>query len=187
MACRLVILASGTGTIAQAIIDAHELDIEVVAVLSDQVASQVLERARTAGIPNECIPVGNSRNQWNSEIIEKTAAFEPDLVVSAGFMRILPPDFVHRFPTINIHPSLLPDFPGAHAVRDALAAGVLTTGSTVHWVDAGVDTGPIITQMQVPVLPGDDEITLHERIKKIERGLMVTTIALILPTLEQHV
>lgn len=187
MACRLVILASGTGTIAQAIIDAHELDIEVVAVLSDQVASQVLERAKTAGIPSECIPVGVSRERWNLEIIEKTAALHPDLVVSAGFMRILPPDFVNRFPTINIHPSLLPDFPGAHAVRDALAAGVLTTGSTVHWVDAGVDTGPIITQMQVPVLPDDDEETLHERIKKVERGLMVATIALILPTLEQHV
>ena len=187
MACRIVILASGAGSIAQAIIDAHELDIDVVAVLSDQVASHVLERAKTAGIPNECIPVGKSRDQWNSEIIEKTAAFEPDLVVSAGFMRLLPPDFVHRFPTINIHPSLLPDFPGAHAVRDALAAGVQTTGSTVHWVDAGVDTGPIITQMQVPVLPDDDEITLHERIKKVERGLMVATLALILPTLEQHV
>ena len=100
MVCRLVILASGTGSIAQAIIDANELDIEVVAVLSDQVASQVLERARTAGIPNECIPVGNSRDLWNSEIIEKTAAFEPDLVVSAGFMRILPPDFVDRFPQL---------------------------------------------------------------------------------------
>ena len=111
MTCRLVILASGTGSIAQAIIDAHELDIEVVAVLSDQVASQVLERAKTAGIPIECIPIGNSRELWNIEIIEKTAAFQPDLVVSAGFMRILPPDFVDRFPTINIHPSLLPDFP----------------------------------------------------------------------------
>ena len=187
MTRRLVILASGTGTIAQAIIDAHELDIEVVAVLSDQVASQVLERAKSAGIPSECIPVGVSRERWNLEIIEKTAALHPDVVVSAGFMRILPPDFVNRFPTINIHPSLLPDFPGAHAVRDALAAGVLTTGSTVHWVDAGVDTGPIIRQMQVPVLPDDDEETLHERIKKVERGLIVATIALILPTLEQHV
>ncbi|MDO8646598.1 MAG: phosphoribosylglycinamide formyltransferase [Candidatus Planktophila sp.] len=180
-------MASGTGSIAQAIIDAHELDIEVVAVLSDQITSQVLERAKIAGIPTDCIPVGNSRELWNIEIIEKTAGFEPDLVVSAGFMRILPPDFVNRFPTINIHPSLLPDFPGAHAVRDALAAGVPKTGSTVHWVDAGVDTGPIITQMQVPVLPHDDERTLHERIKEVERGLMVATIALILPTLEQNV
>jgi phosphoribosylglycinamide formyltransferase-1 len=82
---------------------------------------------------------------------------------------------------------LLPQFPGAHAVRDALAAGVSVTGTTVHWVDDGVDTGPIITQMQVPVLPGDDEATLHERIKKVERGLIVATIALILPTLERNV
>ena len=181
-----MILASGTGSIAQAILDANDLDIEVVSIFSDQSASQVLELAKSAGIPSQCIPVGNSRELWNREIIEKTAVLNPDLVVSAGFMRILPPDFVNRFPTINIHPSLLPDFPGAHAVRDALAAGVTMTGSTVHWVDAGVDTGPIITQMQVPVLPNDDEATLHERIKKVERGLMVATIALILPTLEQH-
>ena len=186
MACRLVILASGTGSIAQAILDANDLDIEVVSIFSDQSASQVLERAKSAGIPSQCIPVGNSRELWNQEIIERTTAAKPDLVVSAGFMRILPPDFVNRFPTINIHPSLLPDFPGSHAVRDALAAGVTMTGSTVHWVDSGVDTGPIITQMQVPVLPNDDEATLHERIKKVERGLMVATIALILPTLEQH-
>ena len=102
-------------------------------------------------------------------------------------MRILPSDFVNRFPTINSHPALLPQFPGAHAVRDALAAGVPVTGTTVHWVDDGVDTGPIITQMEVPVLPGDDEATLHERIKKVERGLIVATIALILPTLERNV
>jgi phosphoribosylglycinamide formyltransferase-1 len=99
-------------------------------------------------------------------------------------MRILSPQFVNYFPTINSHPALLPAFPGAHAVRDALAAGVTITGTTVHWVDAGVDTGPIITQMEVPVLPGDDEATLHERIKKVERGLIVATIALITPTLE---
>ena len=80
----------------------------------------------------------------------------------------------------------IPDFPGAHAVRDALAAGVSVTGTTVHWVDAGVDTGPIITQMEVPVLPGDTEETLHERIKKVERGLIVATIALIIPTLETN-
>jgi phosphoribosylglycinamide formyltransferase-1 len=101
-------------------------------------------------------------------------------------MKILSPEFVNNFPTINSHPALLPDFPGAHAVRDALAAGVTITGTTVHWVDAGVDTGPIITQMEVPVVPGDDEATLHERIKKVERGLIVATIALITPTLENN-
>ena len=124
------------------------------------------------------------RTLWNSQLFAQVDQYQPDLVVSAGFMRILAPEFVNHFPTINSHPALSPQFPGAHAVRDALAAGVLVTGTTVHWVDAGVDTGPIITQMEVPVLPDDDETTLHERIKKVERGLIVATIALIIPTLE---
>ena len=184
---RIVILASGVGTLAQSIIEAGELDIEIVAVISDQAQAAVLDRARAAGIPCEVVALENSREQWSAQIIERVGAHRPDLVVSAGFMRILPPDFVNRFPTINSHPALLPDFPGAHAVRDALAAGVSITGTTVHWVDAGVDTGPVITQMQVPVLAGDDQASLHERIKKVERGLIVSTIALILPTLERHV
>ncbi len=187
MTHRVVILASGSGTLAQAIIDATELDIEIVAVISDVSSAQVLVRANKSGIQSKVIEVGASRQIWNKEIIEAVAQYKVDLVVSAGFMRILPPEFVQRFPTINSHPALLPDFPGAHAVRDALAAGVQVTGTTVHWVDDGVDTGPIITQMQVPVLPGDDEATLHERIKKVERGLIVATIALILPTLERNV
>ncbi len=187
MTHRVVILASGSGTLAQAIIDATELDIEIVAVISDVSSAQVLVRANKSGIQSKVIEVGASRQIWNKEIIEAVAQYKADLVVSAGFMRILPPEFVQRFPTINSHPALLPDFPGAHAVRDALAAGVQVTGTTVHWVDDGVDTGPIITQMQVPVLPGDDEATLHERIKKVERGLIVATIALILPTLERNV
>ena len=187
MTHRVVILASGSGTLAQAIIDATELDIEIVAVISDVSSAQVLVRANKSGIQSKVIEVGASRQIWNKEIIDAVAQYKADLVVSAGFMRILPPEFVQRFPTINSHPALLPDFPGAHAVRDALAAGVQVTGTTVHWVDDGVDTGPIITQMQVPVLPGDDEATLHERIKKVERGLIVATIALILPTLERNV
>jgi phosphoribosylglycinamide formyltransferase-1 len=187
MTHRVVILASGSGTLAQAIIDATELDIEIVAVISDVSSAQVLVRANKSGIQSKVIEVGASRQIWNKEIIEAVAQYKADLVVSAGFMRILPPEFVQRFPTINSHPALLPDFPGAHAVRDALAAGVQVTGTTVHWVDDGVDTGPIITQMEVPVVPGDDEATLHERIKKVERGLIVATIALILPTLERNV
>ena len=183
---RVVILASGAGSLAQAVIDADELDCEVVAVISDRDDAQALDRAKAAGIATERIPMESSRERWNAQVIEKVAAYKPDLVVSAGFMRILPAEFVNRFPTINSHPALLPEFPGAHAVRDALAAGVSVTGTTVHWVDAGIDTGPVITQMQVPVLPGDDEATLHERIKKVERGLIVATIALILPTLERH-
>ncbi|CAB4935321.1 unannotated protein [freshwater metagenome] len=184
---RILILASGNGSLAQALIDAQELDIEIVAIISDQDDAHVLVRAQNAGIHTQVIKVGSSRENWNTEIINAVVALNPDLVVSAGFMRILPPEFVNRFPTINSHPALLPDFPGAHAVRDALTAGVSVTGTTVHWVDDGVDTGPIITQMQVPVLPNDDEVTLHERIKKVERGLIVATIALILPTLERNV
>ncbi|MFZ4107766.1 MAG: phosphoribosylglycinamide formyltransferase [Candidatus Planktophila sp.] len=188
MAYRLVVLASGSGTLAQAIFDARDdLDCEIVAVISDNDAALVLGKAQSMDIATEVIAVGASRQEWNTQIIERVGSYKPDLVVSAGFMRILPADFVNRFPTINIHPALLPNFPGAHAVRDALAAGVAVTGTTVHWVDDGVDTGPIITQMEVPIVPGDDEPTLHERIKNVERGLIVATIALILPTLERHV
>ena len=187
MAHRVVLMASGSGTLAQAIIDAEELDIEIVALISDNPLAQALTRAKEANIESLVIPMKESRDEWNQEIIQTVVSLSADLVVSAGFMRVLPPDFVNRFPTINSHPALLPQFPGAHAVRDALAAGVLVTGTTVHWLDDGVDTGPIITQLEVPVLPGDDEATLHERIKKVERGLIVATIALILPTLERNV
>ncbi|NDE65146.1 MAG: phosphoribosylglycinamide formyltransferase [Actinobacteria bacterium] len=187
MAARVVLLASGSGTLAQAIIDAEELEIEIVALISDNPDAQALTRAKEANIQTILLPITESRDEWNEEIIQTVASLSVDLVVSAGFMRVLPPDFVNRFPTINSHPALLPQFPGAHAVRDALAAGVSVTGTTVHWVDEGVDTGPIITQMEVPVLPGDDEATLHERIKKVEHGLIVATIALILPTLEHNV
>ena len=187
MAHRVVVLASGSGTLAQAIFDADELEIDIVAVVSDVADAAVIERASKAGIATQIVPLGSSRQKWNSEIIEVVAGLKPDLVISAGFMRILPAEFVNRFPTINSHPALLPQFPGAHAVQDALDAGVSVTGTTVHWVDDGVDTGPIITQMEVPVLPGDDVATLHERIKKVERGLIVATIALIIPTLERNV
>ena len=183
---RVVILASGAGSLAQAIIDATDLDIQIVAVVSDRADAQVLERAQQAGIDTSVISLGADRAAWNKQLFDQVDQYQPDLVVSAGFMRILSSEFVNTFPTINSHPALLPDFPGAHAVRDALASGVSVTGTTVHWVDDGVDTGPIITQMEVPVLPNDDEATLHERIKKVERGLIVATIALIIPTLETN-
>ena len=181
---RVVILASGTGSLAQAIMDSAELDIQIVAVVSDRADAQVLERAKKANINTSVIELNGDRAAWDRQLFSQIDQYQPDLVISAGFMRILSAEFVSTFPTINSHPALLPDFPGAHAVRDALAAGVTITGTTVHWVDAGVDTGPIITQMEVPVLPGDDEALLHERIKKVERGLIVATIALITPTLE---
>jgi phosphoribosylglycinamide formyltransferase-1 len=183
---RVVILASGTGSLTQAIVDAIELDIQIVAVVSDTADAQVLERAKKANINTSVIQLKGDRAAWDRQLFDQVDQYQPDLVISAGFMKILSPEFVNNFPTINSHPALLPDFPGAHAVRDALAAGVTVTGTTVHWVDAGIDTGPIITQMQVPVLPGDDEASLHERIKKVERGLIVATIALITPTLESN-
>jgi phosphoribosylglycinamide formyltransferase-1 len=181
---RVVILASGTGSLTQAIIDAKELDIQIVAVVSDKAEAEVLERAKKAEVNVSVIELTGDRAAWDRQLYDQVAQYQPDLVISAGFMKILSSEFVSNFPTINSHPALLPDFPGTHAVRDALAAGVKVTGTTVHWVDAGVDTGPIITQMEVPVLPGDDEASLHERIKKVERGLIVATIALITPTLE---
>ena len=183
---RVVILASGSGSLAQAIIDASDLDIQVVAVVSDNPKAQVLDRAKKAGVNTSVIELTGDRELWNEQLFNQVDQYRPDLVVSAGFMKILAADFVQTFPTINSHPALLPEFPGAHAVRDALAAGVSVTGTTVHWVDDGVDTGPIITQMEVPVLPNDDEATLHERIKTVERGLIVATIALIIPTLEPY-
>ena len=183
---RVVILASGAGSLTQAILDATELDIQIVAVVSDKSDAHVLERAKKANINTSVIELRGDRAAWDGQLFDQVNQYQPDLVISAGFMKILSPEFVNNFPTINSHPALLPDFPGAHAVRDALAAGVTVTGTTVHWVDAGVDTGPIITQMEVPVLPGDDEATLHERIKKVERGLIVATIALITPTLETN-
>jgi phosphoribosylglycinamide formyltransferase-1 len=126
----------------------------------------------------------DDRAHWNLELEKLIAALRPDLVVSAGFMRILPEAITGRFKIINSHPALLPLFPGAHAVRDALAAGAKETGTTIHWVDAGIDTGEIIAQERIEVLASDDESSLHERIKIIERGLIVATIRRLLPTLE---
>jgi phosphoribosylglycinamide formyltransferase-1 len=116
------------------------------------------------------------RESWDAALTEAVAAHRPDLVVSAGFMKILGPRFLDRFTVVNTHPALLPAFPGAHAVRDALAYGVKVTGCTVHFVDAGVDTGPIIAQEAVPVRWHDDEESLHERIKEVERRLFIDVI-----------
>jgi phosphoribosylglycinamide formyltransferase-1 len=183
---RLVILASGTGTLAQALFDAvasGELQADIVAVISDQKNAPVLDRAHRSKIETYTIPMLTDRSEWDREIQTLLAALRPDLVVSAGFMRILSARVTQRFRIINSHPALLPAFPGAHAVRDALAAGVEQTGTTIHWVDAGVDTGPVIAQEKVAVLAGDTEESLHERIKIAERGLIVATISALLPTL----
>jgi phosphoribosylglycinamide formyltransferase 1 len=184
---RIVILASGSGSLAQEIINSDFSDIngEVVALICDKPGAPVLQRAEAAHIESYLIPMVADRNQWNIELETLIAALRPTLVVSAGFMRILPESITTRFKIINSHPALLPAFPGAHAVRDALAAGATETGTTIHWVDAGVDTGEIIAQEKIEILAGDTEESLHERIKIIERGLIVATIRRVLPTLEQ--
>jgi len=183
---RIVILASGSGTLAQAIIDAR-LDIDIVAVITDMKDAPVLERAQKAHIETFTIPMMADRSEWDREVETLLAALKPDLVVSAGFMRVLSHKVVDRFKIINSHPALLPLFPGAHAVRDALAAGATETGTTIHWVDAGVDTGEVIAQERVEIHPGDTEESLHERIKIVERGLIVATIASLITTMEKNV
>ena len=187
---RIVILASGSGTLAQAIFDAHatgKISADIVAVISDQKDAEVLQRAERAKIETFTIPMLADRGEWDRELETLIAALRPDLVISAGFMRILSHRITEKFRIINSHPALLPAFPGAHAVRDALAAGVSETGTTIHWVDAGIDTGPIIAQEKVRVLPGDTEESLHERIKIVERGLIVATIASLLPQLDLRI
>ncbi len=175
---RVVVLASGTGSLLASLLKSAVGDYpaRVVAVGTDRVCA-ALDIAAAAAVPRFTIALADypDRNAWDAAIAEATAAHDPDLVVSAGFMKILGPAFLSRFPArvVNTHPALLPAFPGVHAVPDALAYGVRVTGCTVHLVDAGTDTGPILAQQAVPVLDDDDEATLHERIKVIERQLLV--------------
>ncbi|MCA0308690.1 MAG: phosphoribosylglycinamide formyltransferase [Actinobacteria bacterium] len=183
MPMRLVVLVSGSGTLLQALLDAAasgDLDARVVGVGSDRAGAPALARAEAAGVPTFVHPLapGADRAAWDAELTRLVAAFEPDLVVSAGFMKLVGAAFLARFGghMINTHPALLPAFPGTHAVRDALAHGVLVTGCTVFQVDAGVDSGEILAQEPVRVLPGDDEDVLHERIKTVERRLLVDTV-----------
>ncbi|WJZ17397.1 Phosphoribosylglycinamide formyltransferase [Corynebacterium guangdongense] len=173
----VTVLVSGTGTLLQSILDNQDSSYRVVRVISD-VECAALERARANGIGTDVVALGPDRDAWNVTLADTVAASEPDLVVSAGFMKILGSAFLERFGgrTINTHPALLPAFPGAHAVRDALDYGVKVTGSTVHYIDAGVDTGEIIAQKAIDVLPDDTEDTLHERIKQVERALIVSVL-----------
>ncbi|QLL06623.1 phosphoribosylglycinamide formyltransferase [Mycobacterium vicinigordonae] len=181
---RLVVLASGTGSLLNSLLDAAQGDYpaRVVAVGVDR-DCRATEIAAASDIPTYTVRVGDhpGRDAWDGAITAATAAQRPDLIVSAGFMRILGPQFLSRFSgrTVNTHPALLPAFPGAHGVADALAYGVKVTGCTVHLVDAGVDTGPILAQQAVEVLDGDDQETLHERIKVVERQLLVEVVAAI--------
>ena len=179
---RLVVLASGTGSLLRSLLAAAVGDYpaRVVAVGVDRDCPAV-DIARAASIPTFCVRLKDypDRTAWDVAITEATQAHSPDLIVSAGFMKILGPEFLSRFlgRVVNTHPALLPAFPGAHAVPDALAYGVRVTGCTVHLVDAGVDTGPIVAQEAVEILDGDDEDTLHERIKVVERRLLVDVLA----------
>lgn len=175
MPARVAVMISGTGTLLRSLIDDPDRTYDIAVVAADRPAAG-LRRAEEAGIPTVLVEPGDhfDRAAWSLSLAEALAAFEPDWVVSAGFMRILDAAFLERFPqrVINSHPALLPAFPGAHAVADALAYGVRVSGCTVHLVDAGVDTGPIIAQRAVPVEPGDDEVSLHERIKQVEWQLL---------------
>jgi formyltetrahydrofolate-dependent phosphoribosylglycinamide formyltransferase len=157
----------------QAILDEPGLGASVVAAGSDVPGCPALQRAERAGVPTFAValPAFPDRQAWNAELAATIAKFEPDLLVLAGFMKLLAPEVVHRFRIVNTHPALLPAFPGAHAIRDALAAGVSTTGVTVHWVDEGIDTGPVIAQAAVAVEPGDDEDSLRSRIQAAEKPL----------------
>lgn len=172
---QIVVLVSGTGSLLQSIIDAQDQNFRVVKVVADKVCPGIA-RAQEAGIDTQIVELGADRAEWNHRLA--AAVGEPDIIVSAGFMRILGEKFLERFHgrIINTHPALLPSFRGAHAVRDALKYGVKVSGSTVHFVDAGVDTGKIIAQQPVPVESGDDEASLHERIKVVERELIVAVL-----------
>ena len=174
-------LVSGSGTNLQALLDAGQdrlPNVEIVAVGADRGATEGLSRAERHSIPTFVVRLQDHdhREQWDEALHQAIADFAPDLVVSAGFMKLFGPRVLEAFPIVNTHPALLPSFPGAHAVRDALAYGVTVTGCTVHFVDAGIDTGPVIDQQAVAVAPGDDESTLHERIKTIERDFLVDVV-----------
>ncbi|MDF3301055.1 phosphoribosylglycinamide formyltransferase [Streptomyces tropicalis] len=186
VAKRLVVLVSGSGTNLQALLDAigeagaEAYGARIVAVGADRDGIEGLARAERAGLPTFVRKVKDyaTRQEWDVALAEAVAAHEPDLVVSAGFMKILGKEFLARFGgrTVNTHPALLPSFPGTHGVRDALAYGARVTGCTVHFVDDGVDTGPIIAQGVVEIRDEDDESALHERIKEVERRLLVEVV-----------
>jgi phosphoribosylglycinamide formyltransferase-1 len=177
---RLVVLASGSGTTLQALLDAAvdpAFGASVLAVGADRAPIEALARAERAGAATFSRRVADyaSRDEWDAALTDVVAGYEPDLVISAGFMKLVGKHFLSRFGGryVNSHPALLPSFPGMYAARDALEHGVKVSGCTLFVVDEGVDTGPIIAQRAVPILDEDDEATLHERIKAAERDVLV--------------
>lgn len=178
---RVVVLVSGSGTLLQAVLDATQdpgYGVQVVAVGADRDDIEGLRRAAARDVPTfvEKLRDHPDRAAWDAALADRIGAYRPDLVVSAGFMKILGSAVLATHRVVNTHPALLPSFPGAHAVRDALAHGVTVTGCTLHAVDAGVDTGPILAQRAVEVRAGDTESSLHERIKVAERELLVSAL-----------
>lgn len=179
----VVVLISGAGSNLRALLEATQdprMPVRILAVGSDNAASG-LEHAELFGVPTFVVDPNafETREAWAEVLLDNVEFWNPDLVVLAGFMKILPPAFVAALTPnlINTHPSLLPKYPGAHAVRDALADGAKVTGVTIHVVDEGVDTGPHIAQAEVAVLPDETEFELHERIKVVERELLIKTVA----------
>lgn len=179
---RLVVLISGGGSNLRALLEACEdasFPARVVAIGADRDADG-LASATEFGIPSFVVPFGafDTREEWGDELIGQIRQWDGDLVVLSGFMRLLPPRVVAAFAPalLNTHPAFLPEFPGAHAVRDALAAGATETGASVIVVDDGVDSGPIVVQQRIAVLPGDTEGRLHDRIKVVERELLIHAI-----------
>lgn len=182
-----MVLVSGSGSLLQALIDAGEdsdYGVQIVAVGADRDDIAGLARAQRAGLPTFVARVKDysSRADWDADLAERLSRWLPDRhdrahrwVISAGFMKVLGPQVLGTSTVLNTHPALLPAFPGAHAVRDALAHGARVTGTTIHLVDEGTDTGPILAQRAVPIRPDDTEESLHERIKVVERDLLVRT------------
>ena len=178
----VVVLISGGGSNLRALLDASqdaEFPARVIAIGADRDA-EGFAHAEEYGIPTFSVALSNfdSRDEWGDALLEQIAVWNPDLVVLSGFMKLLPPAVVAALSPalINTHPAYLPEFPGAHGVRDALSAGVTATGASVIVVDNGVDSGPILAQERIPVLQDDTEATLHERIKPVERRLLIQAI-----------
>lgn len=180
MSARIVVLVSGSGSNLAALLGTEDLGGRIVGVLADRPDAGGLARARDAGVQARAVVPRDhpDRPAWEQALHDAVEEAAPDLVVLAGFMRILSGAFVSRWPTINVHPSLLPAFPGARAVEEALAWGVKVTGCTVHYVDEEVDHGPIIAQEAVAVQPGDDPPALHRRIQQAEHRLLPACVRL---------
>ena len=178
----VAVLISGAGSNLRALLEAADapgFPARIVVVGADREADG-LQHAEDFGIPSFTVPYARfaSREEWGAELDGQLRVWRPDLIVLSGLMRLLPPSVVDAWSPriVNTHPAYLPEFPGAHGVRDALAPGAVQTGARVIVVDNGVDSGPILAQERVPVLPDDDEHTLHERIKPVERRLLIDVV-----------